>query len=80
MRAFRQHQDRFGDQADAFVPILIGEELYALDLDCSVHHKEILNAITRGLPIKTDRMEENMINDEDDNEVVNRIWVDITNI
>jgi len=64
------------------MPILIGDQLYALDLDCSVPHREILNAITRGLPIKTDLMEENMLNDgiEEDKEVEKRTWVDITNI
>ena len=64
------------------MPILIGDHLYALDLDCSVPHREILNAITRGLPIKTDLMEENMLNDgiEEDKEVEKRTWVDITNI
>ena len=64
------------------MPILIGDQLYALDLDCSVPHREILNAITRGLPIKTDLMEENMLNDgtEEDKEVGKRTWVDITNI
>lgn len=64
------------------MPILIGEKLYALDLDCSVPHREILNAITRGLPVKTDLMEENMINDktEEDKEVEKPTWVDITNI
>ena len=44
-------------------------------------HREILNAVTRGVPIKTDRMEENMINEElEGKEVEKRIWVDITNI
>jgi hypothetical protein len=39
------------------MPILIGDQGYALDLDCSVPQKEILNAITRGLPIRTDLMD-----------------------
>tara|TARA_B110000285_G_scaffold188096_1_gene214127 strand:+ start:276 stop:827 length:552 start_codon:yes stop_codon:yes gene_type:complete len=57
VRAFREHQDMFGARAEAYMPILIGDQGYALDLDCSVPQKQILNAITRGLPIKTDRME-----------------------
>jgi hypothetical protein len=61
------------------MPILIGDHLYALDLDCSVPHREILNAITRGLPVKTDLFETNMINDKDE-ENEKRAWVDITNI
>ena len=61
------------------MPILIGDHLYALDLDCSVPHREILNAITKGLPVKTDLFETNMISDANE-ENEKRTWVDITNI
>lgn len=61
------------------MPILINEKMFALDLDCEVKNNEILNAVTKGIPVKTDKMIqiENNFN-RIDNEKIKRIWVDIT--
>ena len=64
--------------ADDYMPILINGKTFALDLDCEVKNIEILNAITKGIPVRTEKMKqiENNFNNESDK--IKRIWVDIT--
>ena len=38
------------------MPILINGKLFALDLDCEVKNMEIFNNVTKGIPIKTEKM------------------------
>lgn len=38
---------------DNYIPLLVDGHLLVLDIHSTVHHKHILEAVTRGLPILT---------------------------
>ena len=46
----------YGPMADDYMPIMIRDELFALDKECDVPHREILDAVTKGIPIETRMM------------------------
>ena len=41
----------FGNHAEDFIPVMIDGTVYAIDIDVDIVNKELLNAVTRGLPI-----------------------------
>ena len=51
--AFKKHKEKFGDTSSGFLPIAIGGEVFALDYDADIKFKDILDSITKGIPIYT---------------------------
>ena len=46
----------FQAMIDDYVPILVDGRLMVLDKSCNVNHKEIFDAVTKGLPVRTELM------------------------
>jgi hypothetical protein len=46
------------------LPILIRDELYALDTDCTVFDRGILEAVTKGVAIKTEHSHNELFKDK----------------
>ena len=82
--AFQEHQKRFGPHADRYSPLIINSQLFVLDQSCIVPHREILDSVTKGIPIWTNFLEERerLCGDFLDPQLVIKkpTWVDITNI
>jgi hypothetical protein len=41
----------FRNHAEDFIPLMIDGTVYAIDTDIDIINKDLLNAVTRGLPI-----------------------------
>ena len=53
IEAFTHHRALFNNMYNEYIPLLVDGQLLALDLQSSVHHKHLFDAVTRGLPIQT---------------------------
>lgn len=75
VEAFQLHSNRFRHLSSEYLPVLIKGQLFALDMDCHVYNKGILNAITRGAYVETPGMKKLY-----EKGLANPKWLDITNL
>jgi hypothetical protein len=54
--AQQNHQDTFENLYDEFIPLIVNGQVLALDKNCKVENRELFDAVTRGLPVRTDLM------------------------
>ena len=85
--AFQEHQRRYGHLSSNFMPILVEGKLLCLDqVTAFVQDMEILDAVTKGIPIQTNLMMEkerltgSITSTSDQIPKERPLWIDITNI
>ena len=53
VQAIQEHERKFSHLSSDYLPVFVGGALLALDKDCEIFDKAILEAITQGICIQT---------------------------